>query len=225
MLVTASGKKKLDSLLGELKVLQAKYKAPKKKDTKETSEYSQAMIEKVAYIIKVLTYDPFIPLADLAYLTLKKDEILEAIAFLDNKQSTNIPVIYNAESHELAQLILRHMNGWDLRKDFSDTVLNALSGFNIDNLFQTMRFNLQHKVKMYDVFVDNATQEKEMKKIMDKVFVKGEELKTATMDESFITSMRASLKSLIDEASQLAYVRLANADYFINQAKPMIWNS
>ena len=194
---------------------------------KESSDYSHKMVLNLIEII-----NQFEKHNEISYWKSDKNqkELEKLIDHLDESKGTFVPDVFNQESKELADILLKHAKGMNLNEDLDSsvaTLLIPILGAGPQTVADKMTKALEWKSRFYDVFVKN---EENSKRDADEKLAMGNEIGGALYDEAkkaskenvedFKSKYEIAAKKYIDNLKTFPYVRLANASALVNALRP-----
>jgi hypothetical protein len=210
------GLAKLNSLKVEVELL-----AKQNYKKNESSEYSQNMALTIIDIIELVSGHNSI-----TYWSKEKNvaSLTKLFDALDSGKSTLVPEIFNTQSHELAQLLLQHLENIVIGKDLNMLAETALKKIaNPAALLEVMINNITYKIQLYEMFKNNETETKTMKKIAHDMleYFKKLDDKNELINFNFSSLKYAKQCNLfIDRINKTPYLRICNAVNFVNLDKP-----
>lgn len=213
--------KKLEDLKNNLDTLYKRTDFEKN----ERSEYSRKMVLNAIEICKLLIANN-----NVNYWSKNSNQkkLKELLDYLDNNKGTYVPDVFNQESMHLAYIFINHLEKIDMAKDLDWSTRAAIKSLIGDPtiFLKLLKDNLYFKKNLYRTFINNQKDADNLRLLSNTISATQieyeNEAKTLTKETypAFIKKYTEKFSQFTQDIQLLPYVRIANADSFVNAQEP-----
>lgn len=225
VMYTEEFKKKLSTFEQALHDLENKVYS----ETIQSSPYSKKMIRAARNIVSnLLKYNDTVFWQD----PVNQNKVLEELAIIDFQQGAHLPVIFNQQSLELAELFLTFLKNIDQDKDFVTAASFSLSLVSGNDKLKKYIYNLEVNIKLYkDLLLSHVERAKlgtlrhQFKTDVDKLETdyKSDFENQFANDEryaTFLTEYQSLVQRYLTAAADFEYLCMFTGGDFIKSTKP-----